>query len=171
MTNLSYVSNELTHFMGRALADHQSRYALLCEILRAGWLNASHGDQLGPGFVGQDDGGKSLSGNDAIKCTSVFFVIFPHDLDIRMRKYSPFGIAFDKRIMLRSGATPVHYVARNAKHRGIGIGPRTAGEWFDRLRKEIQMFAQDLDSYVRPTTVPHDSSQSIRLPVRRKATA
>jgi hypothetical protein len=46
MTNLSYVSDELTHFLGRSLSDHQSRYALLREILRTGWLKASHRDQL-----------------------------------------------------------------------------------------------------------------------------
>lgn len=42
-----------------------------------------------------------------------------------MKKYGPFGVAFAKQLLLRSGATPVHYVARNARHRGVGIGPRT----------------------------------------------
>jgi Putative abortive phage resistance protein AbiGi, antitoxin len=148
MTNPSYVSDELTHFLGRSLPDHRSRYALLREILRTGWLKASHRDQLGPGFVGQSDGGKALSGNDAIKCTSVCFCDIPvTTLGIHMKKYSPFGVAFDKRIMLYSGATPVHYVARNARHRGVGIGPRTVGDWFDRLRKEIQNFANELGTY------------------------
>jgi len=65
-----------------------------------------------------------------------------------MKKYCPFGVAFDKRMMLHSGATPVHYVARNARHRGVGMGPRTVGGWFDQLRKEVQSFAHDLGSYV-----------------------
>ncbi len=149
MTNTSYVSDELTHFVGRSLPDHHSRYALLREILRTGWLKASHRDELGPGFVGHSDGGKTLSGNEAIKCTSVCFCDIPvAALGIHMKKYSPFGIAFAKRRMLYSGATPVHYLARNASHRGVGIGPRTAGEWLDQLRKEIQSFGHDLGKYV-----------------------
>ena len=40
-------------------------------------VKASHRDQLGPGFVGQSDGQKALSGNDAIKCTSVCFCDIP----------------------------------------------------------------------------------------------
>jgi hypothetical protein len=67
-------------------------------------------------------------------------------LGVHMKKYSPFGVAFAKPLLLRSGATPVHYVARNAKYRGIG--PRTVGEWFDQLRKELQNIAHDLGSYV-----------------------
>jgi len=148
MINSSYVSGELTHFVGRCLADHESRYALLREILRTGWLKPSHRDELGPGFVGHSDGGKALSSNEAIKCTSVCFCDIPiATLKIHMKKYSPFGVAFDKRLMLRSGATPVHYVAGNARHRGVGVGPRTVGEWFDQLRNEIQTFACDLGSY------------------------
>jgi hypothetical protein len=148
MINSSYVSGELTHFVGRSLADHKSRYTLLREILRTGWLKASHRDELGPGFVGQSDGGKALSSNDAIKCTSVCFCDIPvATLNIHMKKYSPFGVAFDKRLMLRSGATPVHYVARNTRYRSVGVGARNVGEWFDQLRKEIQTFAYNLGSY------------------------
>jgi len=149
MTNPSYVSDELTHFLGRALLDDQKRYTLLREVVRTGWLKASHRDQLGPGFVGQSDGQKALSGNDAIKCTSVCFCDIPvKALAVHMKKYGPFGIAFTKQLLLRSGATPVHYVVRNARHRGVGIGPRTVGDWFDQLRKELQNIAHDLGSYV-----------------------
>jgi hypothetical protein len=155
MTNPLYVSDELTHFVGRSLPDDQSRYGLLHKILCSRWLKASHRDQLGPGFVGQSDSGKALSGNDAIKCTSVCFCDIPvTTLGIHMKKYSSFGVAFAKRLMLHSGATPVHYIARNARHRGVGIGPKTVGDWFDQLRKEIQNFAHDLGSY----TALHDGS-------------
>jgi len=151
MTNPSYVSNELTHFLGRSLPDNQGRYALLREVIRTGWLKASHRDQLGPGFVGQSDGQKAISGNEAIKCTSVCFCDIPvTTLGVHMKKYGPFGIAFAKQLLLRSGVTPVHYVARNARHRGVGIGPRTVGDWFDQLRKELQNIAHDLGSYVEP---------------------
>src|SRR6266699_2897968 len=114
MTNPSYVSNELTHFLGRSLPDNQGRYALLREVIRTGWLKASHRDQLGPGFVGQSDGQKAISGNEAIKCTSVCFCDIPvTTLGVHMKKYGPFGVAFAKQLLLRSGVTPVHYVARH----------------------------------------------------------
>jgi hypothetical protein len=67
MTNSSYVSNELTHFLGRSLSDDRGRYAPLREVVRTGWLKASNRHQLGPGFVGQSDGQKALSSNEAIK--------------------------------------------------------------------------------------------------------
>lgn len=107
MTNPSYVSGELTHFLGRSLPDDQSRYALLREILRTGWLKASHRDQLGPGFVGHSDGGKALSGNDAINCTSVCFCDIPvTTLGLHMKTYSPFGVSSsDFRRLIRRTAT------------------------------------------------------------------
>ncbi len=149
MTTQSYVSDELTHFVGRALPDHQQRYLLLRDIIRTGWLRASHRDQLGPGFTGHSDGQKTLSGNEAIKRASVCFCDIPvTTLGGHMKKYGPFGVAFAKRYLLRFGATPVHYVARNASHRGVGIGPRTTGDWFDQLRRELQKFSQDLGCYV-----------------------
>ncbi len=149
MTIPSYVSDELTHFVGRALPDHTTRYALLRDIIQSGWLRASHRDQLGPGFTGHSDGQKTLSGNEAIKCTSVCFCDIPvATLAVHIKKYGPFGVAFAKRWLLHTGATPVHYVARNARHCGVCLGPRTAGEWFDQLRRELQNFAHDLGSYV-----------------------
>jgi hypothetical protein len=43
---------------------------------------------------------------------------------------------------------PVHYVARNAHHNGIGRGaPRNVGERFDELRRE-QRVRFDLEKYV-----------------------
>ena len=89
-----------------------------------------------------------------------------------MQKYGPFGIAFDKGFLLHAGGTPVHYVARNATHRGVGIGPRTVGEWFDQFQREVQGFTHDLGSYVeahdgRPTFVvkrsPPDTPPGHRL--------
>ena len=104
---------------------------------------------LGPGLWGRATDRRRSPGNEAIKCTSVCFCDIPvTTLGVHMKKYGPFGVAFAKQLLLRSGATPVHYVARNARHRGVGIGPRTVGDWFDQLRKELQNIAHDLGSYV-----------------------
>jgi hypothetical protein len=152
MTNPSYVSDELTHFLGRSLPDHQSRYALLREILRTGWLKASHRDQLGPGIGGQSDGGKALSGNDAIKCTSVAFCDIPNNPAHSYEEVQLFGVAFDKRIMLHSGATPVHG-SGNARHRGAGIGPKIVETGLISCAKRSEI-SNDLGSTWRHTMVP-----------------
>jgi hypothetical protein len=37
------------------------------------------------------------------------------DLEIHMRKYSPFGLSFLKPFLIDKGANPVFYIARNSK--------------------------------------------------------
>jgi hypothetical protein len=161
----SYVSDELTHFVGRAKRmpdgkpNSAERYALLLKILgnrqpdprkpREGWLQASYREEFGPGFTMRSDGQKPLSTNEAIKCTMLCFCdIPPGQLKIHMQKYGSFGIAFSKHFLLRQGATPVHYVPRNASNRAVGIGPRTVAERFDDLRAELQRVRFDLEEYV-----------------------
>jgi len=137
-----YVSDELTHFVGRAkmlpdgTPDNAGRYELLLRVLgdrqpdprnaRQGWLQASYREEFGPGFGMHSDGQKRLSTNEAIKCTMLCFCdIPPGQLQIHMQKYGSFGIAFSKQFLVHRGATPVHYVPRNASNRSVGIGPRT----------------------------------------------
>jgi hypothetical protein len=154
----SYVSDELTHFVGRAKTNDAERYALLLKILggpqgRAagpeGWLQASYREEFGPGFTMLSDGQKRLSTNEAIKWTMLCFCdIPPGQLKIHMQKYKSFGIAFPKQFLLRQGATPVHYVPRNARNRAIGIGPQNVADRFDELRAELQRVRVDLEEYV-----------------------
>jgi hypothetical protein len=149
MSGQSYVSDELTHFVGRALPNNEQRYLLLEEIVRSGWLRASHREELGSEFTGHSDGGKALSSNDAIKRATVCVCDIPvTKLGIHIKKYGPFGVAFGKRFLLRFGATPVHYVARNANHRGVGYPQRTVGGWFDQRRTELQQIDYDLQQFV-----------------------
>ena len=128
MTNPSYVSDELTDFLGRALLDDQRRYTLLREVVRTGWLKASHRDQLGPGFVGQSDGQKALSVNDAIKCTSVCFCDIPvKALAVHMKKYGPFGVAFAKQ-RLRSGRAQPRCITLRVMQ-GIAVSASAREPW------------------------------------------
>jgi len=157
MNTQSYVSDELTHFVGRAKPNAE-RYALILKILgdrfdptkpREGWLQASYREEFGPGFMMRSDGQKRLSTNEAIKCTMLCFCDIPAgQLKIHMDKYSSFGIAFSKQFLVRRGATPVHYVARNARNRAIGIGPQNVADRFDELRAEVQRVRIDLEEYV-----------------------
>lgn len=164
MNAQSYVSDELTHFVGRAeklpdgKPDNDKRYSLLLKILgakvdsrqpRRGWLQASYREEFGPGFELHSDGQKRLSTNEAIKCTMLCFCDIPlNQLDIHMEKYGSFGVAFAKRFLLRRGAIPVHYVPRNAHYPTVGVGPRTIAERFDALREDLQRVQFDLDRYV-----------------------
>ena len=145
MSAQSYISDELTHCVGRAKPNDDERYALLVEILRTGWLKPS----LGPGFVMFSDGQKRLSTNEAITCTMLCFCDIPLEhLALHMQKYSPFGIAFSKKMLLDRGATQVYYVASNARNHAIGIGPGTVGERFDELRSDLHRMRNDLEEYV-----------------------
>jgi hypothetical protein len=146
----SYVSDELTHFVGRAKNLDKQRYALLLKILRDGWLQASYREELGrPGFTMRSDGRKPLSTNEAIKCTMLCFCDIPQgQLKIHTQKYGSFGIAFRKQFLLRQGATPVYYVPRNARNRAVGIGPQNVADRFDELRGELQRVRIDLEEYV-----------------------
>lgn len=165
MNTQSYVSDELTHFVGKAEKlpdgnpDNARRYALLLEILgnkldpralREGWLQASYREEFGPGFTMLSDGRKRLSTNEAIKCTMLCFCDIPQEqLSIHIEKYGEFGIAFSKQFLLRHGAFPVHYVPRNACYHNIGVGsPRTVAERFDALRADLQRVRFDLEEFV-----------------------
>jgi len=146
----SYISNELTHFVGGGLTDNEERYVLFKKILREGWLKASNRDELGPGIAMLSDGRKRLSTNEAITCTMLCFCdIPPEQFHIHIKKYGPFGIAFSKAALSRQGANPVHYVVRNARNRAIGMGVPTIGDRFDELRAELQRVRFDLEEYVR----------------------
>jgi hypothetical protein len=159
MNTQSYISDKLTHFVGRAEPTYAEQYALFLKILgdrfdpgkprEQGWLRASYREEFGPGFVMSSDGQKRLSTNEAIKCTMLCFCDIPAgQLNIHMAKYGPFGIAFSKQFLIRCGATPVHYVPSNARNRTIGIGPRNVAERFDDLRAELQGVRADLEEYV-----------------------
>jgi hypothetical protein len=44
-----YVSEELTHFIGRSLASQDEQFKLLVHILRSRWLQASYRMEFGAG--------------------------------------------------------------------------------------------------------------------------
>jgi hypothetical protein len=146
----SYISDQLTHFVGGGLPNDEQRYKLFKKILREGWLKASNRDELGPGIAMRSDGGKRLSTNEAITCTMLCFCdIPPEQFYIHIQKYGPFGLAFSKDALIRQGANPVHYVVRNARNRAIGAGVPTIGDRFDELRAELQRARFELEEYVR----------------------
>jgi len=119
MSKQRYVSQELTHFVGRDLRGtaecQENQYRLLTRILRQGELGKIH---TGPGWTVLMSGkgvGTPISSNKKVEVQQVCFCDIPiEDLDLHMRKYSQFGLAFTKKYLVTRGATPVFYVSENS---------------------------------------------------------
>jgi hypothetical protein len=111
-----YVSNELTHFVGRALEDEQKQFDLLLRILMSGELRALRnpdGSTKPP--VETNLGAGRFSERKVHQVAAVCFCDIPvQDLSIHMKKYSRFGLAFHKSFLLSKGATPVFYIANDS---------------------------------------------------------
>lgn len=115
MTDQRYVSDQLTHFVGRG-KPFAEQYELFIRILKEGALVA-------PSLIGTDKHSQYLSIADGERFSDniryqpgvVCFCDIPmHDLALHVRKYSQFGIAFNKRMLIAQGANPVFYVARQS---------------------------------------------------------
>lgn len=134
----SYVSNELTHFVGRSLRpNEEAQYQLLLKIFRSGTLldpryrgkrdtpifffdvvsrdGAERRQQYYPEpyFEVRIDG--EVGANEFVAPEMVCFCDIPlHELGIHTSKYSRFGLGFAKSFLVTQGANPVQYVARDA---------------------------------------------------------
>lgn len=122
MTLQRYVADELTHLTGRD-KEPEDAYAALVSILTSGILRHSgeaipHGtipdNPLGGGF--RWDPAADLIGHEMFMADMVCFCDIPiADMALHAGKYSPFGLAFPRRFLVEKGATPVFYVASNAR--------------------------------------------------------
>jgi Putative abortive phage resistance protein AbiGi, antitoxin len=130
MAYQTYTSNELTHFVGRRCGSDDERYQWLAAILRGEKLRAG-----GIAGVGEDHGmllsvtgNKKISDETAIQGQVVCFCDIPvASLELHMRKYSRFGVAFSKSFLVTKGANPVFYVVRDAVLPGIIVVPNGSG--------------------------------------------
>jgi hypothetical protein len=132
MSQQRYVSNELTHFVGRGLSTQDAQYDLMIRIIRSGWLSfPPYKQRVERHLVENFDG--CFSNNEMYNPGVICFADIPAgDLAIHIRKYSRFGIAFSKAFLIERGANPVFYVALNSNAR-IQIeenGHRFASEEF-----------------------------------------
>jgi hypothetical protein len=182
MRKARYVSNELTHFVGRRLKEEE-RFQLLVKILRTGWLRPSHREEFGAGFILMADTRKPLSSmaetrkrpssdeSEAVRATAVCFCDIPANcLRIHMKNYGRFGLAFTKKYMLSRGASPVFYVAADAAAPPEpGVGPRTLGQKFDQLYAELQAVCLEMTEFAR-TGIPQTSSEMITSKHSREGT-
>lgn len=131
-----YVSDELTHFVGRSLPSDVGQYNLLLRIIREECLRSpKHGAFCGGRL--QPRPGVPLSSNEAYLGSYVCFCDIPlPDLSIHMQKYSRFGLSFAKRFLMLHGASPVFYIASTSLN-GPPIG-RTKAADFDEMHALYQ---------------------------------
>ena len=110
-----YVSNELSHFVGRGKSEDEQYRILVERILKPGWLtHPPHHDPTKPRTLSLDLS-KPISTDEMFKYQVVCFCDIPEsDLAIHTRKYSRFGLAFEKNFLIDRGACPVFYVANES---------------------------------------------------------
>ncbi len=130
---MPYVSDHLTHFVGRSKPSDEERFALLIQIFRSGvLLDPSHVGQRYPVFTvmrrnsetGEENNLEYLSrpsirhdlkakltDHKLIEPEIVCFCDIPFaDLKIHCSKYGRFGLAFEKSFLIDQGAAAVSYV-------------------------------------------------------------
>lgn len=108
-----YVSRELSHFVGANLSEEEDQYSLLSRILISGWLTHPPHKPCSGSLVVY--GNLSVSENEMYNPGVVCFCDIPvSELDIHVGKYSRFGLSFRKSFLVRRGANPVFYVAKNS---------------------------------------------------------
>ncbi len=117
-----YVSDELTHFVGRqSTSTDDEKYGLLLKILRLGWLTHFPHDESDTTKRLNVEFANKFSQNTLINTGVICFCDIPlEDLDIHIGKYSKFGMALSKNLMITKGANPVFYIASNSQIR-LGV--------------------------------------------------
>lgn len=110
-----YISNELTHFVGRKEANQDQQYYLFSKILKEGFLSHSpHMKGVSGGIIAPPNG--KLSDNNLFISQSICFCDIPHnDIEIHINKYSQFGISFTKDFIVENGGSPVFYIPIDCK--------------------------------------------------------
>ena len=98
-----YVSKELTHFVGKGLSGEEQYSILVNNIIQSGWLKTAYDvaqpeesvvEAVEAGVLGWSMDPSSPAG-EMYRPRAVSFCDIPEgDLEIHMRKYSPFGLSF-----------------------------------------------------------------------------
>lgn len=109
-----YISNELTHFVGRNLP-YEKQYDLLIEIIKSGWLtHPPHNPNISGNLI--VNASNKISENEMYNPEVVCFCDIPiNDLQIHKNKYSSFGLSFSKTFISELGGLPVRYIPKKAQ--------------------------------------------------------
>ncbi len=116
----TYISNELTHFVGKNDGNKDEQYSRLFKILCEGKLCHHlsdtihlHNSELGtiPCINIKIDTSAKISENFMYYPAMVCFCDIPKEnLRIHIEKYSRFGLSFDKDFIIQHGGRPVYYI-------------------------------------------------------------
>ncbi len=141
-----YISNELTHFVGKGKTSEE-QYTILIKILKEGYITY-------PPHEKKDRNARCLSTyykadftkNEMYMADMVCFCDIPIcDLGIHISKYSPFGLSFDKTFIAREGGGPVYYVSKSAAPAwSAGQDSEDRGHVFNQKIKDCYHFLDDL---------------------------
>jgi len=129
-----YISDMLTHFVGRAEAGNIGRYKIFSKILQTGILTSN------PRFENNTNvttltqyPHKKISSNEAYNSEVVCFCDIPiDDMKIHVKKYGPFGISFSKDYIAQNGGSPVFYIAGESKE-GCLSPDSTKKQYYDQI--------------------------------------
>lgn len=185
-----YVSNELSHFVGRGYPK-QTQYQRLLKILGSGLLTYAPdkpNETLGEILIHPD---ARISANELYYPGMVCFCDIPvQDLTIHIRKYSPFGLAFSKDFVIQKGGTPVYYLPRQARVRtskrlspertsqlaekSLSLGRAsiereeedwevtTKAEYFDKMLQTYQKVVNLINELINKTSTVRDPEENLR---------
>lgn len=161
-----YVSNELTHFVGRSLKTKEEQYRLLTHILVSRELtipNSATGVIMG-------NPNANISENDMYWAVMVCFCDIPiADLGLHMAKYSGFGLSFKKSLLVARGANPVFYIEKNSQvtrplgHSATDARISRAPAFDDLIKLYHDYFERQLASLRRRLDENPDSSDDVWL--------
>lgn len=171
-TSQRYVSNELTHFVGRGRPAADERYQLLVSILDSGWLMHY---PFKPGTSGNLSVNTSakISHNEMYTPQVVCFCDIPvQDIQLHASKYSAFGLAFSKAFVVGKGGAPVFYLPMGAPMRvrnnlaGEKLGATSEsgggadecvslGQLFDRILPDLHDLMEKLRNYMKEAHKPN----------------
>jgi len=162
-----YVSELLTHFVGRnLLEDQNAQYQLLVKILKSGWLLSSSKIEIRQEDLLREATKhivryaldlSTIDLNNAFIPDVVCFADIPlADLKVHMQKYSLFGISFKKDFLIKKGASPVFYISSES------TDPTEKNTSLEMIfRKELQNYldyTRDFEKTLSPSR-PHTSRE------------
>lgn len=141
-----YVSDDLTHFVGRSAYSDDEAFDRLVAIIGDGWLLSTEARK--GGFRVENRASFTItpsapfSGNEHYVPGMVCFADIPEPaLKIHTDKYKRFGLAFPKTFLIAKGARPVYYVPHGAKAQPAAKWPEIGEDW-DEL---VPLFAEEVD--------------------------
>ena len=140
----TYISNELTHFVGSNKKTLELQYKILKYIVFTKCLRHSIDT---PDDYNQIhfDSKEIFSGNKLYNPHVVCFCDIPEEnFRIHMKKYGTIGLSFKKDFIAKKGGAPVFYVPKTAKR--IGDSRDFRGKYFDAAVQKFHELYEDLNN-------------------------